>query len=387
MITTLAQLLLALAATASAQTFTSCNPLSQSCPPDPALGKSATIDFTKGSSDLFTTQGSPVFNANGAQFVVAKSGDSPQIISKFFMMFGKFEITLQAAPGAGIVSSAVLQSDDLDEIDWEWLGADNTQVQTNYFGKGQTGSYDRGAFHPDPGNQNGFHRYTIDWTASQIAWQIDGATVRTLTPDAAKGQYPQSPMQIKVGSWSGGDPANAPGTIQWARGPTDYAAGPYTMIVKSITATDYSTGTQYKYNDQSGNWQSIGSVGGTVNPGPSSPSSPDLQSQPAPPASPAASSKPTSSSPSMPFPFGNSASPTSTGTYQHPSIYPWIPSSGSPSTMTTLVVPGKGSSAPTLGFSPSSGRVIPPSAASVQRANLIYTLLALALCAGALLAS
>jgi Glycosyl hydrolases family 16 len=214
MLTTLAQLLLALAATASAQTFTNCNPLSQSCPPDPALGKSVTIDFTKGASDLFTTLGSPSYSNNGAQFTVAKSGDSPQIISKFYMMFGKFEITLQAAPGAGIVSSAVLQSDDLDEIDWEWLGADNTQVQSNYFGKGITGSYNRGAFHPAPGNQNGFHTYTVDWTASQITWQIDGATVRTLTPDAASGQYPQTPMQIKVGAWSGGDPSNAPGTIR-----------------------------------------------------------------------------------------------------------------------------------------------------------------------------
>jgi hypothetical protein len=214
MITTLAQLLLALAATASAQTFTSCNPLSQSCPPDPALGKSITIDFTKGASDLFTAQGNPVYNANGAQFTIAKSGDSPQITSKFYIMFGKFEVTMKTAPGAGIVSSAVLQSDDLDEIDWEWLGADNNQVQTNYFGKGQTGSYDRGAFHPNPGNQNSFHTYTIDWTASSIAWQIDGATVRTLVPDAAKGQYPQTPMQIKLGAWSGGDPANAPGTIR-----------------------------------------------------------------------------------------------------------------------------------------------------------------------------
>ncbi|KAH0533737.1 hypothetical protein FGG08_007580, partial [Glutinoglossum americanum] len=220
MIGTIAQLVFALAApsifsawSANAQTFTSCNPLSQSCPPDPALGKSVSIDFTKGPSDMFTTLGSPTYGSNGAQFTVARSGDSPQIISKFYIMFGKFEVTLRTAPGAGIVSSAVLQSDDLDEIDWEWLGADNGQVQTNYFGKGQTGSYDRGAFHPNPGNQDAFHTYTIDWTANQIAWQIDGSTVRTLLPAASNNQYPQTPMQIKLGAWSGGDPANAPGTI------------------------------------------------------------------------------------------------------------------------------------------------------------------------------
>lgn len=128
-------------------------------------------------------------------------------------MFGHVEFQVKPAPGVGVVSSAVLQSDDLDEIDWEWLGGDNSQVQSNYFGKGQTTTYNRGAFHPDPNNQADFHTYTIDWTADQIAWQIDGRTVRTLKPDAAQGQYPQTPMMIKMGAWSGGDAANAPGTI------------------------------------------------------------------------------------------------------------------------------------------------------------------------------
>ena len=130
-------------------------------------------------------------------------------------MFGHVEYVIQTAPGVGIVSSAVLQSDDLDEIDWEWLGADNTQAQTNYFGKGQTTTYNRGAFSPNPNNQDGFHTYTIDWTADQIVWSIDGTAVRTLTQaDAEANQYPQTPMQIKVGAWSGGDPSNAPGTIR-----------------------------------------------------------------------------------------------------------------------------------------------------------------------------
>ncbi|KAL8874243.1 MAG: hypothetical protein Q9174_000399 [Haloplaca sp. 1 TL-2023] len=128
-------------------------------------------------------------------------------------MFGHVEFKVKPAPGQGVVSSAVLQSDTLDEIDWEWVGADSNQVQSNFFGKGQTTSWNRGAFHPDPNNQAGFRTYTIDWTADQIAWQIDGKTVRTLSPDAAQGQYPQTPMMVKVGAWSGGDSANEPGTI------------------------------------------------------------------------------------------------------------------------------------------------------------------------------
>ena len=130
-------------------------------------------------------------------------------------MFGHVEYVVQAAPGTGIVSSAVLQSDDLDEIDWEWLGGDDTQVQSNYFGKGQTTTYNRGEYHSASGNHDGFHTYTVDWTADQIVWQIDGTTVRVLTQaDAAANQYPQTPMMIKIGAWSGGDSSNAPGTIR-----------------------------------------------------------------------------------------------------------------------------------------------------------------------------
>jgi len=193
-----------------------------SCPPDAALGKSVNIDFTQGASDSFTAQGNPTYDSNGASFTIAKSGDSPQLTSKWYIMFGHVEFVVKAAPGVGIVSSVVLESDDLDEIDWEWLGADNSRVQTNYFGKGQTTTYNRGAFHSDPNNQNGFHKYTIDWTSDQIVWQIDGVTVRALTPANAQGQYPQTPMQLKFGAWSGGDPSNAPGTVRKSTVSTSY---------------------------------------------------------------------------------------------------------------------------------------------------------------------
>ena len=124
------------------------------CPADPALGKSITIDFTSGASNEFNAIGAPTYNSDGANLAVAQSGDSPTLTSKWYMQFGNVEVVMKPAPGVGIVSSMVLQSDDLDEIDFEWLGADGQQVQSNYFGKGQTLSYNRGAFHPNPGAHN-----------------------------------------------------------------------------------------------------------------------------------------------------------------------------------------------------------------------------------------
>ncbi|KAI1376257.1 glycoside hydrolase family 16 protein [Hypoxylon crocopeplum] len=252
---------------AAAQTYTSCNPLSSTCPADTALGMAIDVDFTQGEVNSFTNSGGePTYGSDGATFTVRQSGDAPQLTSVFYIMFGRVEISLKAAPGAGIVSSFVLQSDDLDEIDWEWLGADSTEVQSNYFGKGITSSYNRGQFHEMGNNQDGFVTYVIDWTSDRIVWTVDGTAVRTLqASDAESNQYPQTPMQVKFGAWSGGDSSNAQGTIEWARGPTDYSQGPFSMSVKSIKVTDYSTGHSYTYGDTSGSWQSITADGGQVN--------------------------------------------------------------------------------------------------------------------------
>lgn len=54
-------------------------------------------------------------------------------------------------------------------------------------------------------------------------------------------------------------------TIEWAGGETDFSKVPFTMFVKSIKVTDYSTGKEYRYTDMSGKWQSIEAVGGKVN--------------------------------------------------------------------------------------------------------------------------
>lgn len=189
----------------------------KACPADPAFGQShRTFDFTSGAfPEDFTATGNVAYDStNGATFTIAKQGDGPLIQSNWYIMFGRVDFSIRAASGTGIVSSAVLQSDDLDEIDWEWLGVNDANVQTNYFGKGDTSSYSRGAFHDNAGNQDDFHTYSIDWTAEQIVWSIDGQTVRVLTPQTADtNQYPQTPMMLKVGVWAGGDPNNSPGTI------------------------------------------------------------------------------------------------------------------------------------------------------------------------------
>lgn len=263
-------------------------------------------------------------------------------------MFGKVSITMKAAPGAGIVSTLVLESDDLDEIDMEWLGADDTQVQTNYFGKGDVTTYNRGTYAAAPNNQADFITYEVEWTSTQIVWSVGGKTVRVLTPATADtNQYPQTPMQVKLGAWSGGDSSNAAGTIAWARGPTDYSLGPFTMLVQSLSVTDYSTGTSYSYGDQSGDWTSIKSSGGTIN------GNLDSSATTA-----AAAPAVTSASGSIPAGIGSDTS-TQTG-------WPWTGTN--PTTMTTSasVTATSYPGLPSGWTVSSSGKVVPASSAAVS---------------------
>ena len=270
-------------------------------------------------------------------------------------MFGKVSITMKTAPGAGIVSTVVLQSDDLDEIDLEWLGADNAEVQTNYFGKGITGNYDRGGKSAAPNNQGQFTTYTIEWTADQIVWSVGGSVIRVLTPATAEAnQYPQTPMQIKFGAWSGGDSSNAPGVIQWAQGPTDYSKGPFTMVVQSIDVTDYSTGTQYQYNGNSGNWQDIVAVGGAVNGNKGSASSPVA----------VAPGQSQTTSPPTVGGFGTS----SNGNDNTKTGWPWVATS---TTLQTVAATSAVAGVPSGWVISTSGKISPASTAAVSKPPFI----------------
>ncbi|QPG97808.1 hypothetical protein C2857_006896 [Epichloe festucae Fl1] len=264
---------LAASAVVNAQTFTDCNPTKKTCPAAPALGKSVNCDFSKGPCDIFKqADGTKLdFKDNGAVFSIKTEDNAPTISTGKYIFFGKVEVEVQAAPGAGIVTSAVLQSADLDEIDWEWVGNDNTQVQTNYFSKGDTSDYLRGANHTVDSPTTGFHTYTVEWTSKAVNWIINGKTVRTLSSDTVKDKFPQTPMQVKLGSWCAGGKNSQEGTRNWAGGYTDFSKAPFNAYYKSISIVDYAGKDspanggvkEYIYGDQSGSWKSIKVVGGS----------------------------------------------------------------------------------------------------------------------------
>lgn len=130
----------AIAPAALAQTHSDCNPLEKKgCPSMQALGSNATFDFLAkgipmdGKIWRKENQGKVGWDEkDGATFTIERSMDSPRVQSNFYMLFGRLEVIMKAAKGQGIVSSAILQSEALDELDWEFLGT-SSKAMTNYF--------------------------------------------------------------------------------------------------------------------------------------------------------------------------------------------------------------------------------------------------------------
>lgn len=122
------------------------------------------------------------------------------------------------------------------------------------------------------------------------------------------------------------------------------------MYLKSLKVTDYSTGTEYSYGDQSGSWQSIKSTGGKINGNIAAESISSVESAPA----------ITSTVASIPIPWSGTHRQTSS--FVTPSIWPWVPRA-------TTATPGesRGQGPLPSGWTFSGSRQVqPPSAASVS---------------------
>jgi beta-glucanase (GH16 family) len=172
---------------------------------------------------------------------------------------------MQPTPGTAIISSAALMSNTADEVDWEWSGNNYGQqkpnVQTNYFGKGVTGSYDRStSVFTEFEMTTGLHKYSIDWTAESLTWSIDDKVVRTLMRedcDDPEHQYPQTPSRLHLGVWAAGDPNEPEGVRHWAGGETDFNKLPFVAYVRNVTLEPSSKCAYFNYTDKSGSSDSV----------------------------------------------------------------------------------------------------------------------------------
>lgn len=87
-----------------------------------------------------------------------------------------------------------------------------------------------------------------------------------MTPGDPK-KWPQTPMQVKLGTWVGGLEGGDEGTIEWAGGVTDFSEAPFIAWYKSVKIVDSCGGEddakEYVWTDDSGDSDSIEVVGGS----------------------------------------------------------------------------------------------------------------------------
>ncbi|KAF9949393.1 hypothetical protein BGZ72_008832 [Mortierella alpina] len=162
-----------------------------------------------------------------------------------FMQYGRVKAGIKTGSNSpGVVSAFIIRNEDPgDEIDFEIVGRDPTEAQTNFYYKTPpdmpTDSIDYSNAAKEPLGTNtvlDFHEYEIEWMPDHIAWKIDGRVIRNVlrnqtvddadvAVDPATGlrtkKFPSTPARIQFGIWDGGQGSN--GTAAWAGSPTDWS--------------------------------------------------------------------------------------------------------------------------------------------------------------------
>lgn len=161
-----------------------------------------------------------------------------------FMQYGKVVARIKTGSSSpGVVSAFILRNEEPgDEIDFEIVGRDPTEAQTNFYYRtppyttSDLVDYSNAGKTPLGLNTAlDFHDYEIEWLPDYISWKIDGRVVRSvfrnqtkddeLVVDPATGlkakKFPSTPARIQFGIWDGGQGSN--GTAAWAGTPTDWS--------------------------------------------------------------------------------------------------------------------------------------------------------------------
>ncbi|KAL3474219.1 concanavalin A-like lectin/glucanase domain-containing protein [Aspergillus californicus] len=173
--------------------------------------------------------GSPKLEDGNLLLTMPKESVGSLFANNHYIWYGKIGARIKSSRGAGVVTAFILLSDTKDEIDYEWVGADLSVVETNWYFQGIL-DYENGDKAEVDGDNTfeDWHHYEIDWSPEKLTWSVDGKVVRTLTKEstfnetADRYEYPQTPSRMQMSLWPAGQASNAQGTIEWAGGEIDW---------------------------------------------------------------------------------------------------------------------------------------------------------------------
>lgn len=118
--------------------------------------------------------------------------------------YGLYEGRFKAAKASGTVTSlftytGASDNQPWDEIDFEVLGKNTSQMQLNYFTNG-TGGHET-IINLGFDSSAGFHTYGFEYRPTFIKWYVDGVLVHTET--GSRGPLPSHNMKLMVNFWPG----------------------------------------------------------------------------------------------------------------------------------------------------------------------------------------
>ncbi|BGP36231.1 hypothetical protein JCM10449v2_000129 [Rhodotorula kratochvilovae] len=174
--------------------------------PIPAVMSPANVDIVDGALQLKVTGQSGTGPVQSAEVVAAEEN----------ILYGKVTTRAKASPTKGVCHGFFFYHQDHREVDIELL--------TSYYTEGRGDSVKPGIQYTNhPLTEDGemynevyaypwdptadFHDYTVEWTAEETIFSLDGEVIATFTVNV-----PQKPMTFNWNSWSSGEP-------NWSAGP------------------------------------------------------------------------------------------------------------------------------------------------------------------------
>lgn len=87
----------------------------------------------------WVSSGTPVaYNNQAVLLTMAPSTVGTLLSSTHYVWYGKISATLSTSVGQGVVTAFILMSDVQDEVDFEFVGTDLNNAQSNYYYQGIT---------------------------------------------------------------------------------------------------------------------------------------------------------------------------------------------------------------------------------------------------------
>lgn len=154
----------------------------------------------------------------------AERGKEVAVSWSGWFQFGRVCASLKIGKGNGIVSALFLASyapghEIDDEVDFEWVGNNIWNVQSNWFAEDRAVYAANSRSHGIADSFSNFQTVCIERTGDYVKWEINGNAVRQI-PSSTPG-FPTRPAKLILDIWDGGR-GTSPGIMSWAGGWTDW---------------------------------------------------------------------------------------------------------------------------------------------------------------------